>query len=184
MNRQQRGYTLVEMIVALALTGLIMATLGGALYGLGQGFARATVQAESMDRVFRVSQSLRLSLSRLSIGRRDPKLLSIEGGGGRVSWLAPLPESAPISGLYRWSLSGERGQLELHLTELAGGSIFPAKPLIDDLIAFHVSFQDPLSGQWVDAWSERTLPRRVRLSIKSVKRGEWPAITVLLGGGA
>ncbi len=118
MNNTQRGYTLVEMVIALALTGLLMAVLGGALYGIGQGFARATTRAESVDRVFRVSQSLRATLSRMVPVRQGGAKFPVESERGLLRWVAPLPDSVPMAGLYKWTLANEQGMLNLKLVDL------------------------------------------------------------------
>jgi prepilin-type N-terminal cleavage/methylation domain-containing protein len=183
VNNTQRGYTLVEMVIALALTGLLMAVLGGALYGVGQGFARATTQAEAVDRVFRVSQSLRSALSRMVPVRQGGGLFPVESERGILRWVAPLPDSVPIAGLYKWTLANEQGALNLKLVDLNGEAVFPSKSLVNDLVEFRVQLQGRTSGAWTERWDESELPQRVRLHIKTVAYGDWPPITVRIGGG-
>lgn len=177
-----RGYTLVEMVIALALTALLMAVLGGALYGVGQGFSKSTARAETVDRVFRVSQSLRKSLSQVAPVRHGGAQKSLDVANGTLSWIAPLPDSVPLPGVYRWTLTAARGKLELTLADLSGQAVFPAKPLVEDLQQFRVQLQRAATGDWVDGWEDPELPLRVRLHIQTVAYGHWPVITVHLGG--
>lgn len=181
MTRSQHGYTLIEMIIALALTGLIMAVLGGALFGLGKGFASTTTQAIQKDRVFRVSQALRASLSRLTSPPLGSKWVAIQGTREQLTWLAPMPESAPTPGLFMWSLSGAQGRMLLKLAQPNGVNTLPEKVLVDDLLEFVLSYQHPDSGHWSETWAEAGIPLRIRLSIRSVKGGDWPPMTIFLG---
>lgn len=183
MNNTQRGYTLVEMVIALALTGLLMAVLGGALYGVGQGFARTTNRAETVDHVFRVSESMRSSLSRMAQVRLVGESFPVESGEGSLSWFAPLPDSVPMPGLYKWTLATEQGKLILKLFDLNGDAVFPSMSLVDDLVEFRVQLQHGTSGAWTERWEDSGLPQRVRLHIKSAAYGDWPSMTVRIGGG-
>ncbi len=177
-----RGYTLVEMVIALALTALLMAVLGGALYGVGQGFSKSTARADTVDRVFRISQSLRKSLSQIAPVQLGGAQRALDVANGSLSWIAPLPDSVPLPGVYRWTLTQARDKLELTLADLSGQAVFPAKPLVEDLQQFRVQLQRATNGDWVDGWEVSELPLRVRLHIRTATYGDWPVITVYLGG--
>jgi prepilin-type N-terminal cleavage/methylation domain-containing protein len=176
----QRGFTLVEVIVALAITGLIMATVGSALFGMAQGFARVTERAQHQDRVFRVSQALRNSLARMTVPRYGKPVAPLRGEPGRLTWLSPLPESAPHAGLYQWELEGSSGVLRLHLTDHSQAQSLPDKVLSSDLTSLSFEFQGP-DGHWQDAWSEASPPLRIRIRIATRAEGGWPLLSVATG---
>lgn len=182
-RRQHRGFTLVEVVIAVGLTSLILAALGSALHGLSQGFARATEQAQRQDRVHRVITALRGSLNRITGPRFAQKQQPlVEGNTLRLAWLAPLPDSAPVAGLYRWRLQALEGRLELAFEDLrTGGSALPNKVLLDDLVRFEVTYQHPETGQWQDAWAEPRPPLRLRLLIGTEADGAWPPLILRLG---
>lgn len=176
----QRGFTLVEVIVALAITGLIMATVGSALFGMGQGFAKVTERAQRQERVFRVSQALRNSLARMTVPRYGKSVVPLRGEPGRLTWLSPLPESAPQAGLYQWVLEGGNGVLKLHLTDQGQEQSLPDKVLSSDLTSLSFEFQGQ-DGRWLDAWSEATPPLRIRIRIATRSEGGWPLLSIATG---
>ena len=118
-KNKAHGFTLVEIIIALALTALILASLSAALYGLSQGFAHASARADREDTLNRVSLALRRALEQaryieaIDNGKPAPSLL---GTIDSIDWLAVLPESSPQSGLHHWNLHVENGELLLTLT--------------------------------------------------------------------
>lgn len=194
-RQQQHGFTLVEVVIAVGLTSLILAALGSALHGLSQGFARATEQAQRQDRVQRTTQALRGSLDRITGARfaRAPQTLA-EGSATHLTWLAPLPDSAPVAGLYRWQLRALDGKLELAFedpqlkTEGPPGAApapavaaLPNKVLLDDLTRLELAYQHPETGAWQDTWAAPRPPLRLRLLISTEADGAWPPITVRLG---
>lgn len=188
----QRGFTLVEVVIAVGLTSLILAALGSALHGLSQGFGRATEQAQRQDRVQRTAQALRGSLDRITGARfaRVPQIL-LEGSATHLTWLAPLPDSAPVAGLYRWRLRVLDSTLELAFEDpqptgdkaAAAPPVapLPNKVLLDDLTRLELAYQHPETGVWQDKWAEPRPPLRLRLLISTEADGDWPPITVRLG---
>ncbi|MFC7459706.1 PulJ/GspJ family protein [Hydrogenophaga defluvii] len=194
-RRQQHGFTLVEVVIAVGLTSLILAALGSALHGISQGFARATEQAQRQDRVQRTTQALRGSLGRITGARfaRAPQTLA-EGSANQLTWLAPLPDSAPVAGLYRWQLRALDNKLELAFEDpqlnapgTPGAAPAPAVPalpnkvLLDDLTRLELAYQHPGTGAWQDTWAAPRPPLRLRLLISTEADGAWPAIIVRLG---
>lgn len=181
--RRQSGFTLVELIIALTLTALILAALGSALHGLGQGFARGTQQADRVDRMVRVSQALRNSLLRIPttpLGTPDhPPLV---GDAAGLTWQASLPESTPVQGVFQWQLQVRDQALDILLQgDPQADAPVPPSRLVDDLRSLALAYQDPATGQWLDRWDALTLPLRVRLEIDTQSDGRWPPIVVLLG---
>jgi hypothetical protein len=114
---------------------------------------------------------------------RGGGLFPVESERGILRWVAPLPDSVPIAGLYKWTLANEQGALNLKLVDLNGEAVFPSKSLVNDLVEFRVQLQGRTSGAWTERWDESELPQRVRLHIKTVAYGDWPPITVRIGGG-
>lgn len=191
-KNKAQGFTLVEMIIALALTALILASLSAALYGLSQGFAHASVRAEREDSLNRVSLALRQAIEQARYFEPPPgqnDFHSLVGRNQSLDWLAYLPASSPTGGLYHWHLEPQDTELLLTLTpwiETKSGEQSEPPPslapiqIIDDLTGFALSYQNAKTGEWSDQWDGTLLPSRVRLDITSQKSGAWPPMIVRL----
>ena len=191
-KNKAHGFTLVEIIIALALTALILASLSAALYGLSQGFAHASARADREDTLNRVSLALRRTLEQarhietVSAGKPAHSLL---GTTDSIDWLATLPESSPQSGLHHWNLHVENGELLLTLTpwidpqrtenQEAPASL-PPHQVLEGVTQFNLAYQDARSGEWLEAWDSPFMPARLRLNIATQTQGAWPPIIVRL----
>ena len=187
---RQGGFTLVEVIIALALTALILASLSAALYGLSQGFAHATARSEREDTLNRVSLALHQAIeqARFIEATQDGKLIpSLLGSTESLDWLAYLPASSPQGGLHHWNLHVDNGELLLTLTpwldpqhsqtQKAPASL-PAHLILDQVTQFKLSYQNAKTGEWTDQWEGLLLPSRIHLDIATQNSGAWPPIIV------
>ena len=191
-----QGFTLVEIIIALALTALILASLSAALYGLSQGFARASLAGERSDTLNRVSLALRLAIeqARFIEAAQNGKLIpSLVGTADSIDFLAMLPESSPQAGLHHWNLHVENGELLLTLTPWIdpkdaakqdfaseAPASLPPHQVLQNVTQFNLAYQNAKTGEWQDQWDDPFLPARVRLDISSEALDAWPPIIVRL----
>ncbi len=186
------GFTLVEIVIALALTALILASLSAALYGLSQGFAHATQRSEREDSLNRVSQALRQAIeqARFIEATQDGKLIpSMLGTAQSLDWLAYLPESSPQGGLHHWHLEPQNGELLLTLTPWIDPqhtqnqeppASLPPHQVLDDLTQLSIAYQDAKTGEWSDTWGAPLLPTRIRIELATHASGTWPPIVIRL----
>jgi general secretion pathway protein J len=191
-RKQQHGFTLVEIIIALALTALILASLSAALYGLSQGFTHATQRSEREDTINRVSLALQQAIEQaryIEPPNGAQAFHSLLGGAGNLDWLAYLPESSPLAGLYHWHLEPQEGELLLTLTPWIEPknadnpeppASLPPHQVINGLTAFSLSYQNAKTGEWTDQWDGLLLPARIRLDMSTQNSGAWPPIIVRL----
>jgi general secretion pathway protein J len=193
----QAGFTLAELLVALALLSLLSAALLGSVrFGL-IGWSHGTARADRLQDTMVVQELLR----RL-IGEAYP--LFVEGGsknghvafeGERqsISFLAPAPVALGGGGRLRFTLALGRsgGKSDLVLTsrsELAdrGDSAKTArKVLLGDLHSVDISYfgstrSDRTIG-WHDSWrGEAAMPQlvRLRISFGSGHSRQWPELLI------
>lgn len=136
MNRT-RGFTLVELLIALVLIAVITVLLFG-------GLRLGSRTWEGVERVSERVADLRTTLSLVAALLRQSRdaEVQLEDGPVRVfsgtdealEWVAPLSEQVGTPGLYVLRLAVERGEHErlvltrwlLHPDVLAGGGEFPA----------------------------------------------------------
>lgn len=201
MPRQAKGFTLVEMLIALVLASLILMTLFSALYGGSRLWYRSEVRAEENDATRTGMQLLRRLLAEsVPITRNDGRksVVLFQGGTNVLQWVAPLPSHSGGTGLYWTRLSLRRaalGESELVLSfvplrpETAPGaaafgkdaeSVVLAAQVEQLEIAYYGKPKDGLPPRWEDRWSARIrVPALVRISLR-LRTGsvQWPTLVV------
>ncbi|HEX3954187.1 MAG TPA: prepilin-type N-terminal cleavage/methylation domain-containing protein [Stellaceae bacterium] len=191
-DRRSAGFTLVEIMVALALAGLVslivMQGIGLATHGVG----RLTERAERLDQRRAIEMQLRHMLGSTAA---IPVLAGRPAFVGRpadFTFLSIAEDGGP--GLYRITLAfdGARPDRPLTLTrQLADGA---AAPRLDqgvmarDVSGFALAyFGTPVRGDkqiWLQSWEDRTdPPRLVRIEFDDGDGLPHPPIILALGGG-
>jgi general secretion pathway protein J len=194
--RNDRGFTLVEVLVALALFSLIATLLfGNVRLGL-------SALAHGKDHADRFEQSLiAQNLLRRMIGDAYPSFLVLEGARPRVdfdgteervNFLADAPSVMGSAGRIRFDLFVEKtnGQSDLVVTtipELASRKSQTQMKtlLLADIGSAAISyFGDSASDQmsrWYERWTQRTeLPKlvRIRVAFRSGDARSWPELVI------
>jgi general secretion pathway protein J len=200
--RGQRGFTLLELLIAITLLGLIMTM---AFSGLRLG-TRAWEAADAHHHdIYLVQQMLRTRLAaayfspefgptRLAASGEEEWLF--DGRPDRVSFVAPLPELFGVGGLYRitvGAVGGGGGAVALAMSWRLLGDVDDAdadpgarardrRVLLAGAedIAFAYFGPDPTTGAygWQDGWREReTLPALVRIAVAHPDEA-WPPLVV------
>ena len=188
-----RGFTLVELVIALTLVSLIMLGLLSAMRALGDTGTRLEGRALKADELRLVTAFLRQSLGSAS-PRADPVsgdgTLSVhfEGAGQTLQWLGVMPPRHGVGGLTHMRLGLiERGQV----LALQYQPFDPLQPqpdwsgiephwLVEGVEGFALRYQALEGGQWRSEWSDAAyIPGRVQLAIEDGE-GAWPLIVVQL----
>ncbi|OYV32255.1 MAG: hypothetical protein B7Z80_27495 [Rhodospirillales bacterium 20-64-7] len=176
-RRGEAGFTLLEMLVALVVFGLVMAGIaqafrfGFAAIAAGSGAIRAPQDMAAAD----------LALRRM-IEQAQPG--SMTGGPASLAFTTRLPEGADmIGGLQDVALQlGPGGVLRLRdAPHPAGLPLGPAAPPQTDILATGLtglgfSYLQPEPGagpQWSPRWSGAGLPLLVRMHL-TLRGRAWP----------
>jgi general secretion pathway protein J len=195
--RTAAGFTLLEVLIATSLLGMMMVVLTGSLrIGAASWDAGEERMAEA-GRLFTVQNFLRHH-----IGSALPLTGTIEGGrtvfmfrGGinHLEYVAALPPQVHTGGLYRFSLYVSKGE-EVRDLRLA---IFPyqsgpnmkevAEP-VDDLVLmenigslrlnYWTRGNQQQSPEWLEEWEQNLLPALVRMEIEPAQGEPWPTLTI------
>ena len=199
MNRQ-RGFTLLEVMIALVILSMIMVATISALRGFGNTKATVTQVTNRLDEMRVVSSFLRNSLSsalplRLGVtaaptfGRLEPSTTYFRGGSSDVVWVAPLIAGADLGGAFVMQLSHieERVELKWHpyrsLLEEVSWAEVESRVLLEDVEEFTIGYLGDYGGEWLAEWSESPgNPVALRLNIKS-RNKYWPELVVRLNPG-
>lgn len=155
--RQQHGFTLVEVLLATTLLGLMMVLLTGSLQVAGQSWDAGEKRMAEASRLFAVGNFLRRHVARLlpvsgtvENGVMKP---SFQGFSNALKYVAPMPDQISTGGIY---------QFEIHLAERTDGGkdlrivITPYQPsfvsqnkpadpiddlpLVEDIESFRISY--------------------------------------------
>ncbi len=187
-----RGFTLIEMTVALAVMSLIMLATVTALRTLGTTQVSLDRLTQRNDEIRSVSMFLRDALESAVIGSDSggltlgggPKDLTVfETTPSSVTWSTALRFGEGTGGSYitRVAREGDAVALRWQLPDVSGQygdwNKAPARTLITDVELFEVAYRRELGGPWISAWEDGGAPGWIRLRIKAGERF-WPDIVM------
>jgi prepilin-type N-terminal cleavage/methylation domain-containing protein len=186
MKRRSDGFTLIEVLVVVAVTGLILALLG-------QGLRLGLSGTQSYFRVVRtqsdvqpVEHALRSMIERMDPGLY-PEPPQMRGAAQSLTFTTELPDPETGRAMTADVLLGvEHGHLVLVWTPHGGGIPFGQPPpsrhevLLDHVDRLDISYAARGSAAaWVSSWNQPALPGLVRMRIETAKgRETWPPIII------
>lgn len=190
------GFTLVEVIIALALVALIMLGLVSALRTFGGTAAGLDARSGASLESRLLADFLRATLVRAT---PQPRIQTPETGAvvpfagsvGELRWLGNFPARHGAGGIHHMRLFAEQGRLYLQYLPHPGTSDppewsrAPAHLLSDQLDQLRIAYQvrpgrldEP--AEWRDHWSEtERLPGRVRIDLRIAGQARPPLIIAL-----
>ncbi len=181
----ERGFSLLEVLVALVVLGLLLGTLTqGVRFGVGAIAAQARVVGVRGDEDA-VERTLRRLVEHMDPGTftTPPQMV---GSESRVEFVTELPLAAsPASGQGALRVDAAleadaRHRLVLRWRPHVGGqSIAPAPPVVDEVLLSgveRVTFGFLSERGWQPAWRGTELPLLVRVHVGFPKgdRRSWP----------
>lgn len=191
-----RGFTLVEMVIALVVLSFISLGTVTALRTLGNTQDRLAYTTARVDELRQVSQFLRSSL-------RQAMAPLVEGFDGiwvaesaglprawpeEIIWLAPFDAAGGAGGLvyFRLYRDGERLRLQFQPYREAfdhgtWAMLEPGDVLVEGLESFRVSYRIEPFGPWLNTLSGEVDQRQALPDIRIAIRADgryWPDIVV------
>jgi len=180
----QRGFTLVELLIALALTGLVALLLLDATRMAAQGTNRVAAQADRLEARRTLEDLLRRDLSATNASPLATSAAPLVGGPQSVEFLSLAEDGG--AGLYRIRLDIEGGALVLSRSAVAGGlpqRVVLAPRLAAFALAYFGAPPDGGEEKWQERWEKtRALPRLVRVSLDLGDGVARPPLVVRLWG--
>lgn len=198
-SARQRGFTLVELLVVMALLSLLMLGLASAMSTVSQTQERVDARLDRMDHQ-RVSIAfLRSVLGQVSAVRRQAGLrkqgeseLFFEGGPQGMRWLGIMPARFGMGGRTHFQLSVEGEALVLRFAPWQGLDVMPdwgqSQSYVIDrgVTGFALRYQNAKLGvaHWQPQWgpekdNEKELPSAVQIELQSAS-GAWPMMVVAM----
>lgn len=198
-NAGRRGFTLLEVLVALTLMGLVATLLAGSLRFGSRVWEIGRIRAEASTDVLAARSALRRTLGELILYPPDEEgeseHVTLRGERDRVRFLAPRVTASLLGAVYAYDVhvrQGEDGKdlvLEyLRYTPEKRGNAGPEEDevtLISDIanveFAFFGVVRDGQDAAWHDSWEdEETVPRMIRVSVGFDRQDvrSWPALLI------
>ena len=191
-----RGFTLVEVLVAMALLSLVMLVLGSSIRSMGASADRIDARTAGMDQMRVATGFLREIVGRVARQSMEPPApgLLFAGGADGMSWIGVMPARFGPAGRHFFHLGSERlsdGSSGLVLRfvpwrweqkTMPDWSQADSRVLVRDVGGVAFSYQGDGVGQgWFAAWpaEEKKLPPRLRLQL-SAAGSEWPPIVLAM----
>lgn len=184
MCRNSRGFTLIEVLLAVALAGVVVATLYGTFFSLTRGQERATRDAEARRELRGTLDLIRREVDAAWFKRSDTRLKFVvedrdrfgkPASGLELTCLAPpggAGASDQILVRYRPIERENRLLLARELKDLHHLGDPVAYPQLEVLESFLVECFD--GSRWLKTWDASQnggLPKQVRITV-TVKDGE------------
>jgi general secretion pathway protein J len=189
------GFTLLELLIALAVTGAVVALVFSAFGAIGKTDQRNSQSIERVNRQLSVAQLLKRKIDTLRlISKKDAQglVLFFNGNAAGALWVAPLPERMAFGGLHILRFSTKRGpdgRVDLILEALPYDGYSNelrweqaiSETIIKNIKTLHWHYQDGKTGNWVEEWSSDRVqyPSRIRIELGDEK-GSWPIMTFSL----
>jgi general secretion pathway protein J len=199
MMQRCRGFTLVELIVALLLLALMSAMLYGSLALSANSWDRGEAKAEQSSDMRLTETFLRTLLMAqhpLRFHKVAEQPLYFQGTHETLAFAATLPARAG-GGMYyfRLEVTGDRDKSQLTLSRVIpdyGAIALPSfseaktSTLADGIaeVRFQYFGRDPdandtVAPSWRDRWDDpQILPALIRIDVKSVRGDAWPPLIV------
>ena len=170
MIRRLRGFTLVEVLVAMVLLSLLMLALTGALRAMGQTEERVEQRVAAADDYRAAVNLLNDVLGQVSARRfpsqqagTPPQMPFFQATPDALAWVGVMPARYGLGGRHYLRLAvepgeGGSGQLVLRYAPWTGAPGFSAWPqahaqvLAAPVQALSLRYQDPATGQWSPVW--------------------------------
>jgi len=192
-DRRERGLTLVELLIAITVLGMMMTILLQALQLASHAWNDRALTDDGITETTVVREWIRRELEQarpISItSENDERLLAFAGDSEAVTFVASLPAHLGGGGLH-WivfrTVDAEDGRRLVMETEpfhadAPGASPRESRVLVDLIESARFEYFGSASADdppaWHDAWVEMDyLPSLVKLTFKESGESVWPAI--------
>lgn len=194
-----RGFTLLEVMVALTLLSMIMVATITALRTLGNTKASVAQVTDRVDEIRVLSEFLRNTIGAampvVRVGSTDNAFVDggaygtyFAGDTTHLMWVSPLVAGADLGGAFVMQLALVEDRLELkwhpYQSDVLAVNWDGVEPrvLLQSVEEFEVGYLAAYGGEWLELWDgAQRNPVAVRITIKSGGK-YWPELVIRLSG--
>jgi prepilin-type N-terminal cleavage/methylation domain-containing protein len=172
--RAQNGFTLVELLIALALAAIVSLLAVSATRFAAMGLERVSMGAQRLETRRNLEALLRRSLEQSLVASSLPNERALDGDSVHVSWLALAEDGG--AGLYRDELRLDGQALVLTRRPIGAGA--EQRTVLVPRARLRLAY---FGTAWQDTWTGMAaLPRLVRVALDLEDGLDRPAIVVRL----
>lgn len=185
-----RGFTLVEVIVSLAVLSMILLALVSSMRMLADTQTRLNERVEATQKVQFISSYLtNVLMHAMPLSSQAPESeggVLFRGEQHELMLVGPISSAAQVSGLQitRFSVD-DQARLTLQFSPFPDEGVVSwenveSYPLLDDA-QVDFAYRDAQDEMWVDSWpdNELRLPELIRVQVRTGGR-EWPDLVIRL----
>ena len=205
---KQKGFTLLELLIAMTLLGMILVLLFGGLRLGVRSWDASQKQVDSLNTVRSLENFLRreLSLAYPYLWKNVPgRRVAFLGERNKLSFVAQLPSRVGGGGLYVISVEMEqRSKVQRivwkHLPVSSQMQDFSALAETSEMVlaaselgnveeiwlTYFGQENESAAPRWLDRWENSTrLPMLIRVQVKLSNNAQWPdfVVTPMLSSG-
>lgn len=200
-SRTQRGFTLLELLISLALLGLILVLLFGGLRLSVRSWDSVQKRVDNLNSVRSVEGFLRREMEHIYPYRwkaTPVQRFAFVGERHKLNFVAPLPSRIGTGGLYAIALELEQSgsgrrvtwkHLPVDSSMQDFSALVPVKEMqligselnaVDDIwLSYFGRETETAVPRWVDRWdSAVTMPQLIRIQVRFQDGSEWPDFVV------
>lgn len=208
LSTRRNGFTLIEILIATTLLGIMMLILTSALRVGADSWETGEARLEKANRLYVVETFLKRHVATLfpltAVNGQGSMEPALQGTATELTYVAALPDQLEGGGLYRFqiSLSGEEdnGVIKVLITpytSTSGATDRPPPAPIDDVVLLdHATFlklsyfgvlqsqgsSQNINGQpqavWSDNWHEYQLPILIKMELGRQGEAPWPTLFI------
>ena len=197
-SNRTRGFTLLELLVVMALLSVVMLALGSALRTIAQSEERIDRRLVRSDEFRSASAFIRTTLERVSARKvvapatSGSSPLLFAAAPDAVAWVGIMPARYGAGGrnFFRLGIESVHGEAALVLRFLpwVDSNVFPdwsqAEPLVlvTSVTALSIRYEDAreVPSVWGSEWPFKDrLPQRLELTLQTTL-GFWPSLVIPL----
>lgn len=183
MTRRQAGFTLLEILIAVAVLGMLLVLLNqGVAFGLRAAAMQRRADAGAAADMPAVDAALRRMIAAADPGI-FPEPASLKGTARSLSLITEMPGPDGMRQRVDATVFASGGQLRLrwrphrHVTWFANQPAAQEMTLLDGVSGLQFAFAAPGNAEWRASWTADTLPALVRVQITFERpKQHWPPI--------
>ena len=188
MTREQRGFTLVEVVIALTIMATLLVVLFACLRVGLVAWQRGDERSQALERARSVNQVVTRALAgtypyQAAASGREPARLLFEGEPERIGFattVPPLPSAEPVAftAVTLTLTTGAGGGLAVSQKVLPNEKPFDKdlRPIFVDGAVTRIRFRylKEANGEWMEHWDgalEKALPVSIEVTLTIVQGG-------------